>query len=708
MSAAQRRAPETPLPRLRHDLRIDAAGVDELGFVKVVVFDPVQGSYFQVSWPMSVALLCWRSNLTVETLTACAHRDYAAALSLEGVGALADFLRSNQLIELDDAESWRQMAGKALSTKPRGLMWLAHNYLFLRMPLLRPQASLERMLPYLKFVFTLRFWVAVGVLGVFGLYLSLRQWSALVSALSDSFRMQGLVIYGIVLLALKAVHELGHGLATVRYGCRVPSMGIAFMLGTPVLYTDTSDSWRLGRRSERLAIVFAGIAAEMVVAAAALMIWPFLDDGLLRQICFAVFASAVLSSIVINLNPFMRYDGYFGLSDFLRVPNLQSRAFELAFWRIREVLFDLRRPRPEELAQALEKILIIYAVLTAVYRVFLYMAIAALVYHIGFKVLGILLWLFEVVFLILLPIGREFRHWWDSRGEIISARRVRFSLVVPIIALLAVCLPWMTVVEIPAVLQAQRDEPVHLPSEAQIVEVHVTNGSIVRAGQTLFSAVSPSLEHQFAKADAEAAAIEARLSRLNASAKESSARLTLESNHRRARNRADAAELLMSQLIIRAPFDGRVVDLDSAVMVGTWHSKRRELARIVSSHGIKARGVVSDTELKRIAVGRGSRFVPDDISIPSQSLRLASIATAATGRLPEPVLAESFGGPVQAVERNGDFILRHGWVDVHFEADAPAPVQAVRGVIVAEAAGVSPLRLVFNQIARVLVREQGF
>ncbi len=108
-----------------------------------------------------------------------------------------------------------------------------------------------------------------GVDTSIGIYFASRQWSAVASAMSEVMRLEGLALYAVAILGLKAVHELGHALTTVRFGCRVPSMGVAVMLGAPVLYTDTSDSWRLSRRSQRLAIVFAGVAAEMVVATAA-------------------------------------------------------------------------------------------------------------------------------------------------------------------------------------------------------------------------------------------------------------------------------------------------------------------------------------------------------------------------------------------------------------------------------------------------------
>jgi putative peptide zinc metalloprotease protein len=536
----------------------------------------------------------------------------------------------------------------------------------------------------------------------------LRQWPELLSAFSDSMKVQGLAIYAAVLLVLKAIHEFGHGLTTARHGCQVPSMGIAFMLGTPVLYTDTSDSWRLARRTERLAIVFAGVGAEMIVATAALLLWSLLPDGMSRQICFTIVTSALVSTVVINLNPFMRYDGYFALSDALRVPNLQSRAFDLALWRMREFLFDLRRQPPEQLPQRLQTTLVIYAALTAFYRVGLYIGIAAIVYHIGSKLLGLLLGLFEIVFFILLPVSRELKQWWSDRSDILARRRIRWSMCLPVVALLTLCLPWLTVAEVPAVLQARVDEPIHLPIPAVIVETHVKDGQLVTAGQLLFVATSPDFEHQLAKSRAEAAAYGARLTRLHASDKERSERLTIESRYRKAQEKSEAIERLMAGLTIRAPIDGRVVDVDPELSLGAWQSIKRPLTRVVSIAGVRARGVLSDADIHRVVTGAAAQFVPDDVSLPVRSMRLVDIARASNGRLAEPALVEKFGGIVPANDEKGELLLRHGWADVQFDAETPPPTQTVRGIMRVDATAISPMRLILSQIARVLVREHGF
>ena len=693
---------------MRADLGIESAGQDDLGFVKVIVNDPVQGRYFQFGWPLSAALIRWRDAGTIDALIADCYRSYGAVLKADDIATLTEFLQSNELTELDEGGSWCRTEARSRAHRKSLITLLMHNYLFFRLPLVRPQAMLERVLPRLSFAFGMRFWVLIGAASTVGLYLSLRQWSAIETAFIDAFKMQGLAIYAVVLLLLKSCHEFGHGLTTVRYGCQVPSMGIAFMLGTPVLYTDTSDSWRLPRRSERLAIVFAGVAAEAVVATCALMLWPFLADGTMRQICFAIITSAVVSSVLINLNPFMRFDGYFALSDALRVPNLQTRAFELALWRLREFLFALRRQPPEEMPTRLTNILIVYAAVTAIYRVIIYIGIAAIIYQIGFKFLGILLGLIEIAFFILLPIWRELQHWWSARDEILARKRIRWSMCMPIAGLVVLCAPWLTVASVPAVLQARVDEPIHLPSGARLVQKSVSEGQLVHAGQILFIARSPDFDHQLAKSLAQAAGLEVRLQRLNASEKEKRDSLILESQFRRAEEAIEATERLIDQLVVRTPTAGRVVDIDPELAPGVWQSKSRPLARIVSATGLRARGVVNDVDLERIEIGAKSRFMPDDISMPIRLMNLAKIAPASNGQLSEPILAEKFGGIVQADEKGGVTILRHGWAEVHFDADAPSPEQAIRGVIIVDAAPVSPLWLLMSQIARVVVREHGF
>lgn len=87
----------------------------------------------------------------------------------------------------------------------------------------------------------------------------------------------------------------------------------------------------------------------------------------------------------------MRFDGYYLLSDYLDIANLQDRSFALARWWLREKLFGFGDPPPEHFPARTRRILMFYAYGTWIYRFFLFLTIALLVYHLFFKLLGIFL-----------------------------------------------------------------------------------------------------------------------------------------------------------------------------------------------------------------------------------------------------------------------------------------------------------------------------
>ena len=523
-----------------------------------------------------------------------------------------------------------------------------------------------------------------------------------------SEKLPSLALFAVVLLVLKAIHELGHAIAAVRLGCRVPTMGVAFMLGTPVFYTDTTDSWRLPRKADRLGVVVAGVGAELVVAALAAFCWPFLEDGLGRQICFAIMTSSVVTTLLINLNPFMRYDGYFALSDYLDVPNLQLRSFALARWKLREILFSLGHEPPEEVAPRLRKILIVYAWLTWIYRVVLFIGIAAIVYAIVLKALGILLGLFEIVFFVLRPIAQEIYAWWEMRSGIVKRRRIRTSFVAACLSAAIVFVPWMRVVESPAVLLAEKEVSLHVATPARVVSVHVVNGQFVEQGDVLFGTESPELQTSITKARLELQALKMQSAQLSSLDRERETRLIVIQQIGRAAEKIASLERLKQQLDIRAPFAGMIVDLDADVRPGIWQSPALTLARVIVAGRTRARGVVRDTDLGRISNGADAVFIPDDTAAPSRPMRLEFIAAASTSQLSEPALADTNGGPIVTNEEHGTQIARYGGFEVSFVSSDPAPRSLIRGTVRIQASATSPFTAAWRQVARVLVREQGF
>ncbi|MFV0371668.1 MAG: site-2 protease family protein [Azonexus sp.] len=217
--------------------------------------------------------------------------------------------------------------------------------------------------------------------------------------------------FALALVVSKTLHELGHAVVATRLGVRVAHMGVAFLVMWPMLYTDTGESWRLRSHRQRLAISIAGVSVEMALAGLATLAWALLDDGALRQAALYLATTGWVLSLALNASPFMRFDGYFILSDVLDFPNLHERAGAQARVWLRRNLLGLNDPWPEMLARKTRRALIVFAFTTWLYRLIVFLDIALMVYFFFFKALGIFLMLVELVWFIARPAWSELAVW---------------------------------------------------------------------------------------------------------------------------------------------------------------------------------------------------------------------------------------------------------------------------------------------------------
>jgi len=150
----------------------------------------------------------------------------------------------------------------------------------------------------------------------------------------DISRIQGdrLILLGLVYIVIKALHELGHYLACVRWKVRCREVGFMLLVFAPSLYCDTTDSWRLSSKWQRAAIAAGGIYVELIIATLAGVVYLSSGDGLLNTIAAQTILVCGISTIIVNGNPFFRYDGYYIASDLWGVPNLAPQS-QQAIWQ---------------------------------------------------------------------------------------------------------------------------------------------------------------------------------------------------------------------------------------------------------------------------------------------------------------------------------------------------------------------------------------
>src|SRR5207248_8817216 len=76
-----------------------------------------------------------------------------------------------------------------------------------------------------------------------------------------------------------------------------------------------------------------------------------------------------VTTVLFNANPLLRYDGYYMLSDFLEIPNLQQKSREYVFGLIKRHVFRIKPTQP--LPPPGQRVLLFfYGIASSLYRVF--------------------------------------------------------------------------------------------------------------------------------------------------------------------------------------------------------------------------------------------------------------------------------------------------------------------------------------------------
>jgi putative peptide zinc metalloprotease protein len=706
-------APAPSMPPLREELRLHRGPADREGTPRWTLEDPARNRFFQIGWAEMEMLARWHLGQP-DAIAAAVSAETPLEIDAEEVTGFARFLASCNLLQVCGAEAQARLTAQANAGRMGWGKWLLKNYLFMRIPLVRPDAWLGRMLPLVAPLYSRAFLWLTLFCGTLGLFLAARQWDVFVTTFLHFFSLEGAALAGITLFCTKVLHELGHGFTAKRYGCRVSSMGVALLVMWPVLYTDTSGAWKLRDKNKRLAIGAAGMAVELALACYATLAWSFLPDGVLRSAAFMLGTTTWLMTLAINLNPFMRFDGYFLTADGLDIANLQDRSFALARWRLREALFRFGEEKPEHLSPGLERLLIAYAIGTWVYRFFLFLGIALLVYHVFFKLLGIFLFMVEIAWFIGRPIWGELMEWhkrggtyrWNSASMRTAGA---FGLL-----LLALLLPWRGSVEAPALLRAAEQVQLYAPTGARLEEMTTSPGSPVTAGQVLYRLHDPELSHRLDMVERELVRLRWQNSFLVLDREAGASLRVVREEYATAT--AKRAALLMEQqrLTIKAPFDGVMADQATPLATGEWLGMGEWLGTLVDEKRVVVEAYVGERDLLRLQQGAKARFLADAGDQPPVDLVLAEIATAATTRLASVAeLSSPHGGGIAAIpdQREGPVpeqaVYRVLLVPPPGDT-ATAITMARRGSVDIAAERRSPLGEIITHAIALLRRESGF
>ncbi|HJQ80126.1 MAG TPA: site-2 protease family protein [Lacipirellulaceae bacterium] len=369
--------------RMRPDLvaRLQQDGASQSWIVK----DPVALRYFTFT-AQEFAILKWLDGTrSLEEL----RRDFESAfpphrITLQHLQSFAARLHENGLLVAEGLDQGHILleSDTRQRRRERWQAWL--SWLAIRFRGVDPERFLSWLYPKVRWCYSRWFLAACLLLVVAA--------GTLVAVNATEFRRQLPALHEIVspgnvlwLLAAfagaKVIHELGHALTCKHYGGECHEMGLIMLVFAPSLYCNVTDSWMLQNRWQRIAVSAAGILVEIQLAAMAVLVWWNTQPGIVHNIALNIVVVCSVGTILFNGNPLLRYDGYFVLSDLLRMPNLWQESrnavkTHLARWFLRGQ--PIVRPAPGErralltaygLASAAYRVVIVLAILLFLHRV---------------------------------------------------------------------------------------------------------------------------------------------------------------------------------------------------------------------------------------------------------------------------------------------------------------------------------------------------
>jgi putative peptide zinc metalloprotease protein len=544
--------------------------------------------------------------------------------------------------------------------------------LSMQIPLVDPDAFLTRLLPLAAPLMTRAGAVAWLLLAAAGGLAAARHADELRADLAGGLLAgEGLSTLAVVYCAMKALHELAHGLAAKRLGCEVREMGVMLLALLPSPYVDASASAALPGKWSRAAVAAAGVATELGLAAAAALAWEAAEPGLLRTAAFDAMAVGA-SALLVNGNPLLRFDGYHVLADVLETPNLAQRSGRYVGHLAHRYAFGLPGMRDFSASARERRVMLLFAPASWCCRTLL-LAGVSLFAASHYGPAGIAAAAAAVTGAVLRPAARALRH--VAAGPVCRPRRARAAgLTVGGLAAAALLL-----LAAPAPLHSTAEGVIWLPEDAFLRAgadgfvrlAPVEPGATVAAGDTLMTLTHPIAEARLRVAAARVAELEARQAAEWVDDRAAAGVTGFELAQRRAELAREADRV--ARLTVTARASGVFGPVRPAAdLLGRFVKEGEVLGWVTPASGLVARIVVpqSDIGLVRDRLARVTVRLADRRSEFASALVRA--VPAARDELPSPALSAANGGAASPADPHDRSATRTSERMFQFDAALPA------------------------------------
>jgi len=647
-----------------------------------VYYDPSHNGFFRAR-PDTHRLIL---EITPERTLSAIWRDFvdqspATAPGQEDFFELISALYRANLIFIEGNVSETRLLERALKKKKKPLPARVSELLFYRIPLWDPEPFLQRNEQRIKLVYS---WPVIlcacilfawaGTEFVIGAKRAFEQSSGILQA-------NNLVSLFLATFFAHFFHELSHAALCKYFGGHVRTMGVMLLMFSPLPYADVSASWSFRSPWQRAMVGAAGMYADMIFCSISVIIWAYSPPGLVNELALNLMFVTAVYTFVFNINPLMRFDGYYILSDVTAIPNLHTAAktqFDAGFRKL-----FLREPfKPNERVTPRRRMFLIsFFICSFIYRNMVMIGIVLFVsdqyFGLGLLAAVALAYNSFVVPLIKLlkPLGNP--QFMSKHKVKLRIAFAGFLVLVGVICF--VPLPHSR--HLDGVVEAYQKTRIFIPYNGIVDQVLVQSGQVVSVGQVLVILTNPELTSKHIAAEQRLRG--ARLRADQAITRDSVELAAIQQEIATIVASLSEMDEQAESLTLRATQDGIWTAQDIQFRTGSWMQRGAEIGRISDDGKYQFQAILQQNSAREIGL-----LDAQSVSVKIEGARTATLDVTelkiipySRRDLPSAALTPLGGGSIAISTENPDQpqTVERFFLVTAVLADDPTTLQSVDG-----------------------------
>lgn len=544
------------------------------GRVYWVVKEPVGLNYFRFHEEEYAILKMLDGQTSLQQIKERFQQQFAPQrITLQDLQQFVGMLHRSGLVISQASGQGRQLRRRGDQRKKRELLGKLANVFALRFRGIDPERILNFLIPFTWWLFTPLCVMVVALFALSALMLvglEYEEFRAKLPTFEQFFAADKWIYLGATMAIVKILHEFGHGLSCKKFGGECHEMGLMFLVFTPCLYCNVSDSWMLPNKWHRVFIGAAGMYVELILASIATWIWWFSTDGLINFLCLSVMFICSVSTVMFNGNPLLRFDGYYILMDILEIPNLRQKSTEILKRWFQQYCLGLELQENPFLPRRNRFWFAAYTIAAVIYRWVVVFSIIIFLNQVlepyGLKALGRLFAISGLVGMVAQPLWQTFKFFrTPGRASKMKKNRVMATAIGATALLGAICfLPLPFHVDCAMEIQPQNATHVFAMVPGRLVHWYKHPGDHVEAGEVIAELDSADVRLQQVKSQGDLMEAEKRLDTLegSVSAGDPQALALIQVNHEVVQSRRsllEKANQRAEMLQVRSPVSGTII-----------------------------------------------------------------------------------------------------------------------------------------------------